>query len=144
MHRNRDDRRLGEVGGTYGGREDENIGGGVVFSEAMREKRGVAPQQRRAVGTWRPTPPPRHRTITRKHAISVSLPHRAQSVTSTRKHGDRGKRRRERSVSAGKNLLFSRRFLPVVDLWCWLGLRFPRGMVVVSACTRPRSNNETF
>jgi len=24
----------------------------------MREKRGVAPQQQRAVGTWRPTPPP--------------------------------------------------------------------------------------
>jgi len=134
MHRNRDDRRLG--GGAYGGREDENIGG-VVFSEAMREKRGVAPQQRRAVGTWRPTPPPRHRTITRKHAISVSLPHRAQSVTSTRKHGENVRSLRGKTS-------FSRRFLPVVDLWCWLGLRFPRGMVVVSACTRPQLNNETF
>jgi len=44
-------------GGDDDGHEDENTGSGV-FSEAMREKRGVAPQQRRAVGTWRLTPPP--------------------------------------------------------------------------------------
>ncbi|KAL5234036.1 hypothetical protein ACI65C_001446 [Semiaphis heraclei] len=119
----------------------------------MREKRSVAPQ-RRTVGTWRDLPLHRHHTISRKYAISVWLPHHAQfgdvdakvrqqqQTTTTTKTSDGGEENPRLFLDA-KCVRPGGRFLPVVDL-CWLGLRFPRGMVVVFAYTRPQLNNETF
>jgi len=64
----------------------------------MREKRGVAPQQQRAVGTWRPTPPP-------PPPYHIAKIRNKRVVATPRAIGDvNAKVRRKALVKAMKNL----------------------------------------